>query len=317
MRVALLCTPSTEHSAEWVRSSLTARGHDVSRPVRVADVRGAGLQGHDLADTYRDGEAPAVLLALGWEAGLVAQVASRSLDFPVVLRLSRAGREPGSDRFRLETALARSSDLILVPSVGERDRLVECGVGRARLRVLPEALERSRFLDIDAEAGSPGMRVAVALPRGAGDAVARRAVGNACETVAVTLEQPENRLADQLRSCDVLVVADDSEAEVALTLRAMSCAVPVVAVDRGVLSDLVADGVTGLLVRADRLSAGVQALLADPTRRQTMGLAAVDRVRARFTTEVVGEVLERALLEVHPAAPYADRASERAVPEAC
>jgi glycosyltransferase involved in cell wall biosynthesis len=77
----------------------------------------------------------------------------------------------------------------------------------------------------------------------------------------------------------------------------------VVALHLGALSDLVADGVTGLLVpRASALSDALRALLTDSMRLQSMGLAAVDRVRARFDTLVVAPLLERLLLEVVQAA---------------
>lgn len=315
MRVALLCTPSTGHTARWTGPSLTGRGHDVSAPILVADVRSAGALGHELADSWRGSRLPDVVLALGWEAGLAAQVATRNHRVPVVLRLGRVGREPGSDHFRLEMALARSSALVLVPSVGERDRLADCGVGRDRLGILPDAVERARFPDDGTAAASTRLRVAVPMTSAAGaaDDTVLRAVPAGCEPVAVHLGQAEDLLASRLRSCAALVVADDSEADVALSLRAMSCAVPVVAVDRGVLSDVVADEVTGVLVRPGRLPAALQSLLADRTRREAMGLAAVDRVRARFTPDVVGEALERALLELRSVGRDPDRADRRSV----
>lgn len=285
MRVALLCSPAARRTADWVTVALADHGHDVTAAVTVTDVRTAGPQGHLTGDAWRTAGVPDVALALGWEAGLAAQVAARDRGVPVVLRLTRVGREPAGDRARLETALARDSALVLVPSAGERDRLAERGVPRDRLRVVAEAVDPARFLDSGVAAGGAGRRVVVARP--------------------ALADLPDEVLAAQLREYDVLVVGDDSEAEVALTLRAMACGVPVVAVDRGVLSDVVADGVTGLLTRPDLLAAAVNALLADPTRRETMGLAAVDRIRARFTPTVVGEALERALQEVGPDADMA------------
>jgi glycosyltransferase involved in cell wall biosynthesis len=106
-------------------------------------------------------------------------------------------------------------------------------------------------------------------------------------------------LAADLRSIHALVVTDDGEDAVALALQAMSCGVPVIGVAVGTLSDVVADGVTGVLVpRAAGVTEALRSLLSDPMRRQSMGLAAVDRVKARFDTAVVGSALEGVLLEV-------------------
>ena len=124
----------------------------------------------------------------------------------------------------------------------------------------------------------------------------------ACRAVVVSdAAAGSDDLPQLLHSVDVLAVADDSPDEVALVLQAMSCGVPTVAVDTGVLSDLVAHDVTGLLVRhPGAVSEALRSLLCDPMRRQGMGLAAVDRVRARFDCAVVGAALERLLLEVVP-----------------
>ena len=113
----------------------------------------------------------------------------------------------------------------------------------------------------------------------------------------VSLAQPDEQLADTLRSIDVLVVDDDTDEEVAMSLRAMSCGVPVIAPDSGVMADIVADNVTGLLVGRGSLTDALRSLLSDPMRREAMGLAAVDRVRARFDVSVVGAMLERTLHE--------------------
>lgn len=307
MRVALLCTPSTIPTATWVRLELTARGHQLDdEAATVPDAGAAAATGHELADRWSR-ERPDVVLALGWEAGLSAHVGARAgtVDIPVLLRLTRAGRDPGSDRDRLELALARGSRRVLVPSVGELDRLVDRGVRRSVLRVLPEAVDRGLFADTGAELPDGGThRVAVACRdthQGAG-AVPGPPCGRAYDIVPVSGDNAdEAALADRLRSLHALVVTDDSDAEVALALRAMSCAVPVVAVATGTLSDIVADDITGVLVRrTSDVPAALRSLLADPVRRQSMGLAAADRVRARFDTAVVGAALDAVLLEVLP-----------------
>jgi hypothetical protein len=303
MRVSLLSTPSATYTAGWAGLALTARGHLLEPPPSaVRDAQSAVSAGHDLAERWVSTR-PDVVLALGWEAGLAAQVATRSMPVPVVLRLTRAARSPGTDRYRLETALARGSQVVLVPSTGEVDHLVDRGVRRSHLRVLPDAVDRSVFADAGAEVTTEGpLRVGVAPasdPKETEQVVGllRGLTGyDAVPLPGVTTGDDD--LARNLRSLHALVVTDDSEAAVALTLQAMSCAVPVVAVSMGTLSDLVADDITGILVpRASGVTDALRSLLPDSMRRQSMGLAAVDRVRARFDTAVVGAALDGLLLE--------------------
>jgi glycosyltransferase involved in cell wall biosynthesis len=219
-----------------------------------------------------------------------------------VLRLPRAGRPTDSDRTRLEAALAAGSSCVLVPSAGEVDRLVDRGLPRQLLRILPEAVDRRRFPDsLTPAREEPGHRVALVSAEGAGDSELRRMLGRlpGCEAVAVQADPDDERRPELLRGVDVVVAAEDSGAEVSMVLQAMSSGLPAVALDTGVLSDLVADGVTGLLVpRVTDFPEALRSLVADPMRMQSMGLAAVDRVRARFDTAVVGPLLERLLLEV-------------------
>ena len=92
----------------------------------------------------------------------------------------------------------------------------------------------------------------------------------------------------------VVVATDDSAADVSAVLEGMAAGRAAVVVDRGILGDLVADHVTGLVVRTERdLPAAVRALAADGMRREAMGMAAADRVEACFATAVVVEALGR------------------------
>jgi hypothetical protein len=92
----------------------------------------------------------------------------------------------------------------------------------------------------------------------------------------------------------VVVATDDSAAEVSAVLEGMAAGRPAVVLDRGILADLVADQVTGLVVRAERdVPAAVRGLAADGMRREAMGMAAADRVQACFTTAVVVDALGR------------------------
>ena len=96
----------------------------------------------------------------------------------------------------------------------------------------------------------------------------------------------------------VVVATDDSAAAVSAVLEGMAAGRPAVVLDRGILGDLVADHVTGLVVRAERdLPAAVRGLAADGMRREAMGMAAADRVQACFATGVVVEALGRLIDE--------------------
>jgi len=92
----------------------------------------------------------------------------------------------------------------------------------------------------------------------------------------------------------VVVATDDSAADVSAVLEGMAAGRAVVVLDHGILGDLVADHVTGLVVRTEGdLPAAVHALAADGMRREAMGMAAADRVEACFATAVVVEALGR------------------------
>jgi hypothetical protein len=96
----------------------------------------------------------------------------------------------------------------------------------------------------------------------------------------------------------VVVATDDTAADVSAVLEGMAAGRAAVVVDRGILGDLVADHVTGLVVRTEGdLPAAVHALAADGMRREAMGMAAADRVEACFATAVVVEALARVVDE--------------------
>ena len=315
MRIVLLHSPLSRHAADLMAASLVSRGHDVAPvvPVEAAGdaasaARRVVAHADDLAHAGDSGR-PDVVLATGWEAGVAAHLAARDLDAPVALRLARPGRRPGTDQDRMETALMRSSDLVLVPSVGELDRLVGRGVPRARLRVLPEPVDTTRFTDEEpGESPEPpagrAHQVGVATPSDGSVRTGLLAgLGSmpSCHAVALpTPDEWDESTPRLLRSLDLLVVADDTEAEVTTTLSAMACGVPVVAADIGILADAVADEVTGLLVGPGGMAPAIRSLLPDRMRHESFGLSAVDRVRARFAAEVVAATLEQHLRSLVP-----------------
>jgi D-inositol-3-phosphate glycosyltransferase len=101
-----------------------------------------------------------------------------------------------------------------------------------------------------------------------------------------------------LRSADLAVCVPWYEPFGIVPLEAMACGVPVVASAVGGLVDTVVDGVTGVHVPArdpDRLAEAVAGLLADPTRRATLGRAGARRARRRYGWDRVA----RSTLEVY------------------
>lgn len=312
MRIALLDTPATARFGDWAEAALTRRGHTVHRgPTVAADT--ASTAARDLADELRP-RYPDSYLAAGWEAGVAAHLAARSAPAPVAVRLTRPVRRPGTAEDRIEAALLRSSARVLVASAGERDRLVSRGVPRGLLRVLPEAVDTEVFTDrgpvaARAAADDDRHRVGVAMPSdGSSRQVLLAGIDSmpACHSLPVpSPEQWSDTTPALMRSLDLLVVVDDTDAEVATALAAMATGVPVVAADAGVLADVVADGVTGLLVGRGGTASAIRALLADSLGREGMGLAAVDRVRARFGQDVVAGALAHQLADLVPDTEHA------------
>jgi D-inositol-3-phosphate glycosyltransferase len=313
MYITLLDTPTTSRFGDWAEAALTRRGHDVHRgPAVVAT--DAAAAGRDLGEALRPRH-PEIYLAAGWEAGVAAHLAARTAPAPVAVRLTRPVRRPGTDEDRIESALLRSSARVLVASAGERDRLVHRGVPRRSLGVLPEAVDTDRFTDrgpLEPGTGDDEKqhRVGVAAPS---DGSSRQALLAGIDSMpscrAVLVPRPEqwtDTMPPLLRSLDLLVVVDDTDAEVATALATMASGVPVVASEVGVLADVVADGVTGLLVGRGGTAPAIRALLADQLGREGMGLAAVDRVRARFGHDVVAGALAHQLAALTPDAEHAE-----------
>ncbi len=73
---------------------------------------------------------------------------------------------------------------------------------------------------------------------------------------------------------------------------ALACGTPVVATTAGALSEIVEDGVTGVLVppgQVEPLAAAIRALLEDPVRCRVMGEAGARRIRERFNWQRTAE----------------------------
>lgn len=99
------------------------------------------------------------------------------------------------------------------------------------------------------------------------------------------------------RAGDVVVAVDDTEDAVDEVLRGMAAGRPAVVAEVGVLPDLVADGVSGIVVPASEVADAARSLQSDSMAREAMGLAAADRAAACFDVAVVTPRLVRVLDE--------------------
>jgi glycosyltransferase involved in cell wall biosynthesis len=91
-----------------------------------------------------------------------------------------------------------------------------------------------------------------------------------------------------IKSFDLFVMSSVTEGLGTSLLDAMACSRPIVATLAGGIPEVVDDGVTGLLVppRSHQTMAdAIVSLLADRSKRTTMGEAGFGRVNARFTVE--------------------------------
>jgi glycosyltransferase involved in cell wall biosynthesis len=99
---------------------------------------------------------------------------------------------------------------------------------------------------------------------------------------------PWNSLSDWYRQARLLVMPSYYETFGISAIEAMSFGLPVVATRVGGLSEVVEDGVTGLLVPPDdpiALGEAIQELLRDPRRCAKYGAAGRDKVRSCYTPE--------------------------------
>ncbi|MDL5159005.1 oligosaccharide flippase family protein [Actinomycetospora termitidis] len=146
------------------------------------------------------------------------------------------------------------------------------------------------------------------------EAVRRAVVAAGIEdTVEVLDWQPPERVPELLARSAVLVLPSWAEGQPMAVLEAMAAGLPVVASTAGGLAELVEDGRTGLLVPpgdTEALRDALTALLADPTRRATMGAAGRARVAERHDPESVAHRLAALYREI--VAPRTDRLIPRA-----
>lgn len=239
----------------------------------------------------------------------------------------RAGRPCSSTRLRLEKAIGRSVRTVVASTESECTELVRLGVPRTQIRQVPSGIDIDRFTpNGPAIPRGEAQRIITPMrtPEGQGAATVIQALaripgaelvvaGGPARDELETDEQvhqlrikaKEAGVADRvrfigrvsaadvpklLRSADLTVSVPAYETFGRVPLESMACGTPVVASAVGGHLDSVIENVTGVHVPADRpveMARRVRALLADPTHRTALGIAAVDRVRSRYSWERV------------------------------
>lgn len=231
-------------------------------------------------------------------------------------------------RLRLERAIAKSADAIVATSTEELFELIRLGVPRHAINVVPcgvdleqftvdgpvaERSARPRVLVVSRLVERKGVDTVIqalgAVPRAelliAGgppaDGLRRdpevrrlRAVARdygVTRRVKFLGRVPHAELPALMRSADAVVCVPRYEPFGMVPLEAMACGAPVVVSAVGGLVDSVIDGTTGLHVapsRPDALATVLRKLLADPTARESLGIAGSDRARSRYSWERIG-----------------------------
>lgn len=105
------------------------------------------------------------------------------------------------------------------------------------------------------------------------------------DRVSVTGTATRSEVTAMLRSADIVVAVPRRDTTGLAALEAMACGLPVVASEVGVLADAVVDGITGRLVPpgdAIALAHALRELVTDQAAQEAFGIAAADRVRARY-----------------------------------
>ena len=282
--------------------------------------------------------APDVVHAQSWPAGLAALAGRRGLDLPAVQTLhpalqpastpARPRHAEGADPARVELALARAAQAVLVSTSDAGSALRRFGVPRASIRIVPAGVDTTRFTPAGPAAprGSrPRLLMVGALAEDPGPATAVRALPEVPGAELVIAGGPDRgqlatdpgyqalmRLAAELgvadrvsftgrispadmpalmRSAELLINLGPDDEQAMVTVEAMACGIPVVAAQAGLHADAVIHGTTGILLSPDHpavLARRVRQLLASPMR-EGMAIAASSRAAERYSWARIGQ----------------------------
>jgi glycosyltransferase involved in cell wall biosynthesis len=146
--------------AESLAAALTAKGHHVTAHGQEPDLDDAQLLARvgDFAGTLRDSwerDRPDVVHASGWTSGLAALAAARDSDVPVIQSFGslavaerRSRLVPASiaaRRARMESAIGRGASAVIAGCASEHADLVQIGVPRKALTIIPGGVDTAEF----------------------------------------------------------------------------------------------------------------------------------------------------------------------------
>lgn len=215
---------------------------------------------------------------------------------------------------RWSCTFADAADLVIAPSAKIRDTLRERGV-RAAMEVVPTGIELDHFVPGDRRAARAALalpaedptllyvgrldreksverllaafeQVAAVLPTarfvlvGQGtqaerlrEQAKRLSAGNRIEFRGV---HPREALPPYYQAADLFLFASETETQGLVLAEAAACGLPAVAVSASGVDEVVANGETGILAKAEprELADAAIALLLDPARRRAMGESA-------------------------------------------
>jgi len=235
-------------------------------------------------------------------------------------------------RIRLEPAIGRSATAVVATNSAEVSDLARLGVHRSSIRVVPWGVDTDLFTPegpVAKRNGRPRLLTVADLTQrkpletlfraltkvpGAellvvgGPAEAKLAEDDnyvklakfaatlgITDRVIFTGEVEYAAMPPLLRSADLVISTCQYAPSGTTSLQAMACGTPVIAPPVGGHMDAVVDGTTGIIMPPDRpalLAQRIRQLLAHPMLIEAYGVAAVDRVRSRYSWDrIAGETI--------------------------
>ena len=226
-------------------------------------------------------------------------------------------------RIRLEPAIGRSATAVVATNFAEVADLASLGVHRSSIRVVPWGIDTGLFTPegpVAKRNGRPRLLTAADLTQRQPLETLLRALTRVPGAELLVVGGPDEASLDSddayvklakfvatlgitdrviftgnvehtampalLRSADLVVSTCQYEPSGITSLQAMACGTPVIAPPVGGHVDAVVDGTTGIIVPPGLpalLAQRIRQLLAHPMLLEAYGVAAVDRVRSRYS----------------------------------
>ena len=226
-------------------------------------------------------------------------------------------------RIRLEPAIGRSATAVVATNSAEVADLASLGVHRSSIRVVPWGIDTGLFTPegpVAKRNGLPRLLTAADLTQRQPLETLLRALTRVPGAELLVVGGPDEASLDSddayvklakfaatlgitdrviftgkvehtlmpalLRSADLVVSTCQYEPSGSTSLQAMACGTPVIAPPVGGHVDAVVDGTTGIIIPPGRpalLAQRIRQLLAHPMLIEAYGVAAVDRVRSRYS----------------------------------